>query len=77
MSDEQAVVTSAWGWISVSTSRVSPVLTAQIVSGVDIRIVQRLLGYSTIAITEIYTHVSDDALRKSLERADILGCLAA
>ncbi|UGY07442.1 hypothetical protein J4P68_0040425 (plasmid) [Bradyrhizobium quebecense] len=46
-------------------------------SGVDIRIVQRLAGYSTIAITEIYTHVSDDALRKSLERADILGCLAA
>ncbi|MHC4050171.1 tyrosine-type recombinase/integrase [Bradyrhizobium sp. 25ACV] len=51
--------------------------TLLIENGVDIRIVQRLLRHSTIATTEIYTHVSDDALRKSLELANILGCLAA
>uniref|UniRef100_A0A974A7F5 Tyrosine-type recombinase/integrase n=1 Tax=Bradyrhizobium septentrionale TaxID=1404411 RepID=A0A974A7F5_9BRAD len=41
--------------------------------GVDIRIVQRLLGHSTIATTEIYTHVSDETLRLSLAKADVLG----
>jgi integrase/recombinase XerD len=46
--------------------------TLLIESGVDIRIVQRLLGHSSIATTEIYTHVSDAALRRTLERADIL-----
>ena len=51
--------------------------TLLIENGVDIRIVQRLLGHSSIATTEIYTHVSDEALRKSLERANVLGGLAA
>jgi integrase/recombinase XerD len=51
--------------------------TLLIETGVDIRIVQRLLGHSTIATTEIYTHVSDEALRSSLERANVLGSLAA
>jgi integrase/recombinase XerD len=45
--------------------------------GVDIRFVQRLLGHSSIATTEIYTHVSDEALRMTLERADVLGTFAA
>ena len=51
--------------------------TLLIESGVDIRIVQRLLGHSSIATTEIYTHVSDETLRTTLERANILSALAA
>jgi site-specific recombinase XerD len=51
--------------------------TLLIESGVDIRFVQRLLGHSSIATTEIYTHVSDEALRATMERANVLGRLAA
>ncbi|MBI3699670.1 MAG: tyrosine-type recombinase/integrase [Afipia sp.] len=51
--------------------------TLLIEQGVDIRFVQRLLGHSSIATTEIYTHVSDEALRRSLERANILSLLVA
>ena len=51
--------------------------TLLIESGVDIRFVQRLLGHSSIATTEIYTHVSDEALRATIERANVLGRLAA
>jgi integrase/recombinase XerD len=49
--------------------------TLLIETGVDIRFVQRLLGHSSIATTEIYTHVSDEALRATLERADVLRML--
>lgn len=51
--------------------------TLLIENGVDIRIVQRLLGHSSIATTEIYTYVSDEALRKTLERANVLEVVAA
>jgi integrase/recombinase XerD len=50
--------------------------TLLIETGVDIRFVQRLLGHSSIATTEIYTHVSDEALRATLERANVLGGFA-
>lgn len=50
--------------------------TLLIEKGVDIRFVQRLLGHSSIATTEIYTHVSDEALRTTLARADILAALS-
>lgn len=49
--------------------------TLLIETGVDIRFVQRLLGHSSIATTEIYTHVSDEALRTTLERANVLAML--
>jgi integrase len=42
-------------------------------TGVDIRFVQRPLGHSSIATTEIYTHVADEALKRVLKTADILG----
>lgn len=65
------------------TRRVTPHMlrhtaaTLLIENGVDIRIVQRLLGHSSIATTEIYTHVSDGALRSALERANVLGGLVS
>jgi integrase/recombinase XerD len=66
-----------------TTRRITPHMlrhtaaTLLIERGVDIRFVQRLLGHSSIATTEIYTHVSDEALRATLERADVLRALAA
>jgi site-specific recombinase XerD len=50
--------------------------TLLIERGVDIRFVQKLLGHSSISTTEIYTHVSDEALRTTLEKADVLRNLA-
>lgn len=49
--------------------------TLLIETGVDIRFVQRLLGHSSISTTEIYTHVSDEALRTTLARANVLNTL--
>lgn len=37
-------------------------------SGLDIRHVQKLLGHHSISTTEIYTHVSDQWLRKALAK---------
>ena len=51
--------------------------TLLIETGVDIRLVHRLLGHSSIATTEIYTHVTDEALRVTLERANVLETLVS
>ncbi|MFL6863380.1 MAG: tyrosine-type recombinase/integrase [Allosphingosinicella sp.] len=40
--------------------------------GVDLRVLQRLLGHENIATTAIYAHVGDTALRAALERAELL-----
>ncbi|HTD36089.1 MAG TPA: tyrosine-type recombinase/integrase [Candidatus Limnocylindrales bacterium] len=65
------------------TRRVTPHMlrhtaaTMLLESGTDIRFVQRLLGHRSILTTQIYTHVSDRALRTALARANVLGNLPA
>ena len=49
--------------------------TQLIESSVDIRYIQRLLGHASLATTEIYTHVSDSALKRVVSDADVLGRL--
>lgn len=44
-------------------------------AGVDIRFVQRLLGHRSILTTQLYTHVSDRALRSAIRGANVLGRL--
>jgi integrase/recombinase XerC len=50
--------------------------TQLIEAGVDIRYIQRLLGHASLTTTEIYTHVSDGALRRVVSDADVVGKLA-
>jgi integrase/recombinase XerD len=50
--------------------------TQLIEAGVDIRYIQRLLGHASLSTTEIYTHVSDTALRRVVSEADVLGRLS-
>ncbi len=47
--------------------------TQLIEAGVDIRYIQRLLGHASLTTTEIYTHVSDRALRRVVSDANVLG----
>jgi integrase/recombinase XerD len=45
--------------------------------GVDLRVLQRLLGHENIATTALYAHVGDSGLRRALEKASLLSALAA
>jgi integrase/recombinase XerC len=47
--------------------------TQLIEAGVDIRYIQRLLGHASLTTTEVYTHVSDHALKRVISSADVLG----
>jgi integrase/recombinase XerD len=49
--------------------------TQLIEAGVDIRFIQRLLGHASLTTTEIYTHVSDRALRRIVTETDVLSQL--
>lgn len=51
--------------------------TQLIEAGVDIRYIQRLLGHASLSTTEIYTHVSDAALRRVVGEADVVGRLVS
>jgi len=46
--------------------------TLLIEEGIDIRMVQALLGHASLKTTEIYVRVSNHALRRALERIDVL-----
>ncbi len=46
--------------------------TQLIEAGVDIRYIQRLLGHASLTTTEIYTHISDRALKRVVSDADVL-----
>lgn len=49
--------------------------TQLIEAGVDIRYIQRLLGHASLSTTEIYTHVSNQSLKRVVSDADVLGRL--
>ena len=64
------------------TRRVTPHMlrhtcaTLLLEDGVDLRVLQRLLGHENIATTALYAHVGDSGLKRALEQAGLLAGLA-
>ena len=49
----------------------STLATTLLRKGIDIRIIQRILGHASIASTQIYAAVEDSTMRAAIERADL------
>ena len=50
-------------------------VTLLVEEGIDIRMVQALLGHANLRTTEVYVQVSNTALQRALERVNVLDCL--
>jgi integrase len=47
-----------------------------VMKGVDIRIIQQLLGHKTLAMTMRYSHVSNDAMKAAVDKLDLVRIMA-